>query len=193
MRFFLRIPGMERCSLLSLPVRPAASGVSVRAPSETANALSAATVVQPTLLCRRCDASPEFSSVSELRAHFRLLHVRAPGAARAGGDGEGGSGSGSSNSSSSESDEDGDGGEGAPEAGSAEEVGGVSGPLVCVAFDDAGSGPVWVYRALLMTSRNKAIAAVAADLRSTAGSVPPLDLPFADLIAPGETWAVFAL
>ena len=141
-------------------------------------------IIQPTLLCRRCEFSPEFSSVHELRSHFRLKHATAP--KECVGESSGGD---SGNDSSSPSEPD------------AEEIsegrhpaGDVSGPLTCVSFLDAGHDrPVWIYRALLLTCRNHTVAAHAADLRhSSGGRTSPIELLLTDLFSPGEKWAVFA-
>ena len=186
---------MERCSLLSLP-RYAVGRDKLPATQKSAqsHALAAAAVVMPTLSCRRCESSPEFASAADLRTHFRLHHTRAAPAEDATSDGS---------TDSSAGDDDARDRSGESEASIAEGAHGddmtdgddkcraVSGPLVPVRFSDAGTGPVWVYRALLLSSRNKAVAEAAADLRGGAAA-SPLELPLADIVAPGETWAVFA-
>lgn len=180
---------MERCSLLSLP-RYAVGRDKLPAIQNSAqsHAQAAAAVVMPTLSCRRCESSPEFASAADLRMHFRLHHTRAAPAEDATSDG------GSSDSSAGDDDEEeaiAEGADGDDATDEDDKCRAVSGPLVPVRFSDAGAGPVWVYRALLLSSRNKAVAAAAADLRGGAAA-SPLELPLADIVAPGETWAVFA-
>ena len=126
-----------------------------------------ACVVKPSLVCKRCSASDEFSSVAALRTHYKQAHPGGGGAAGAEGD----------DSESSDSDE---------EEKDANEDEQTHGAMIPLKVTDRASGTVYAYRALLETCDSAPVAELASD-RMRRGL---LRVSALDVLRPGETWAV---
>jgi hypothetical protein len=164
---------LVRCSLLSIPALAPAQHEEEHAEEEPIPAAAIRVVVQPTLHCRRCDREPEFASAADLRAHFKLLHATSAAAE----DDRTSSSSSESPDPSSECDD-----------GSSGETASHAGPLFCVRFRECPARELWVYRVLL----SSASPALAAAVASRTARSPTMIVDYAEVLRPGETWAVFA-